>query len=45
MAWLGLLALMLIIAAAPGVSIYMEYLRTAAAEPADGVVDTTQPTA
>lgn len=40
MAWLALLALMLIVAAAPGVSLYIEYLR--AAEPVDSVTDSPQ---
>jgi threonine/homoserine/homoserine lactone efflux protein len=42
MAWLGLLALMLLIAAAPGVSLLLEYRRAAATERADGVADSTQ---
>lgn len=37
MAWLGLLVLMVAVAAAPGVSIYLEHLRAAAAESAEGV--------
>lgn len=29
MAWLGLLALMLVVSAAPGISVYLEHVRTA----------------
>jgi hypothetical protein len=37
MAWLGLLALMLLVAAAPGISMYVEHLRAAPApEAGDG---------
>lgn len=37
MAWLGLLALMLLVSAAPGISMYLEHMRAAAtAEPTDG---------
>ncbi len=37
MAWLGLLALMLLVAAAPGISMVLEHLRaTRAPEPGDG---------
>lgn len=45
MAWIGLLALMLLIAAAPGVSIFVEHLRAAQSEPAESVGDGTQRTA
>lgn len=37
MAWLGLLALMLIVSAVPGISMYVEHMRTApAADPREG---------
>lgn len=37
MAWIGLLGLMLLVAAAPGISMYLEHLRAAAApETGDG---------
>lgn len=39
MGWLALLVLMLVVSAAPGVSIYLEHLRAAAVEPADSVGD------
>jgi hypothetical protein len=42
MAWIGLLALMLLIAAAPGVSIFVEHLRAARGEPAESAGDSTQ---
>ncbi len=35
MAWLGLLALMLLISAAPGISVYVEYRRSATAARGD----------
>lgn len=42
MAWLALLALMLIVAAAPGVSLYLEHLRAAASESNEGMGDEPQ---
>lgn len=39
MGWLVLLLLMLLVSAAPGVSIYLEHLRAAPVEPGDGVGD------
>lgn len=42
MAWLALLALMLLISAAPGISIYLEHLRAAPAEPAEAIGDGPQ---
>lgn len=39
MAWLALLVLMLIVSAAPGVSIYLEHVRAGIAEPADSLSD------
>jgi hypothetical protein len=45
MAWLGLLALMLLISAAPGISLYLDHLRAVAAEPVEGIGEGPQPTA
>lgn len=42
MGWLGLLVLMLAVAAAPGVSIYLEHLRAAPADSSDTLSDGTQ---
>ncbi len=42
MVWLGLLALMLVVAAAPGIAIYIEHLRAAPPEAADTMSDNTQ---
>lgn len=42
MAWLALLALMIMVAAIPGVSLYLEHLRSSAADPGDAVNDGTQ---
>ena len=42
MVWLGLLALMLIVAATPGISIYLEHLRAAPPEASDSVGDGSQ---
>jgi hypothetical protein len=42
MVWLGLLALMLIVSAAPGISMYVEHLRTVASESGDTLGDGTQ---
>ena len=37
MAWLGLLALMLVVSAVPGISMYLEHVRTVPpADPAEG---------
>ena len=42
MVWLGLLALMLVVAAAPGISIYLEHLRAVPPEVGDSVSDGSQ---
>ncbi len=42
MAWLVLLALMLMVAAIPGISLYLESLRSRATDAGDGVNDGTQ---
>jgi hypothetical protein len=45
MVWVGLLLLMLVVAAAPGISIYVEHLRDDAAETAEPRADGQQPAA
>jgi hypothetical protein len=45
MAWLALLALMLMVAAIPGVSLYLESLRSRSTDGGDGVNDGTRQTA
>ncbi|MCS6879717.1 MAG: hypothetical protein RMK84_16850 [Oscillochloridaceae bacterium] len=42
MAWLALLALMLMVAAIPGIALYLENLRSSAADPGDAVNDGAQ---
>jgi hypothetical protein len=42
MVWLGLLALMLIVSAAPGISMYLEHLRAAPTETTDGLNESSQ---
>ncbi len=42
MAWLALLALMLMVAAIPGVSLYLESLRSRPTDGGDGVNDGTR---
>lgn len=42
MVWLGFLALMLLVAAAPGISMYVEHLRAVPQEPNDAIGDGSQ---
>lgn len=42
MAWLALLVLMLIVSAAPGISIYLEHVRTGAVDAGDSLGDGSQ---
>lgn len=42
MVWLGFLALMLLVSAAPGISLYLEHLRAPAQEPSDPLGDSSQ---
>lgn len=45
MVWVGLLILMLVVSAAPGVSIYLEHLRSGANEGAETLSDGQKQTA
>ncbi|GAB4428838.1 MAG: hypothetical protein OHK0015_12190 [Chloroflexi bacterium OHK40] len=41
MVWLGLLALMLLVSAAPGALMFLEHVRAARVEPGDGIGDSS----